>query len=144
LEGFVTRLQAINVTFKGAHQILPKVDALSRPFGVVARSPLFDRSIVELSFAIPPQLKLRGSVEKYLLKQAVQDLLPSGDPRPAQERHVGAGRGLVSGSAARPGARTALRRPGPRGLFRRDYWNVCSRAGSVACGRGTGRRSGSW
>jgi asparagine synthase (glutamine-hydrolysing) len=52
------------------------VDALSAAFGVLARSPLFDRTIVETAFAIPPQLKLRGSVEKYLLKQAVNDLLP--------------------------------------------------------------------
>ncbi len=73
---FVTRLQALNVMFKGGHHILPKVDALSLPQGVVARSPLFDRAIVELSFAIPPQLKLRGSVEKYMLKEAVRDLLP--------------------------------------------------------------------
>jgi len=73
---FVTKLQAINITLKGAHHILPKVDAISAPFGVVARSPLFDRDVVELSLAIPPQLKLRGSVEKYLLKEAVRDLLP--------------------------------------------------------------------
>jgi asparagine synthase (glutamine-hydrolysing) len=73
---FVNRLMAINVTFKGGHHILPKVDALSAPFGVLARSPLFDRAVVEVAFAIPPQLKLRGSVEKYLLKQAVSDLLP--------------------------------------------------------------------
>jgi asparagine synthase (glutamine-hydrolysing) len=73
---FVGRLQAMNVTLKGAHHILPKVDAESRPFGVLPRSPLFDRSLVELAFALPPQLKLRGSVEKYLLKQAVRDLLP--------------------------------------------------------------------
>lgn len=74
---FVTKLQAINVTFKGAHHILPKVDAVSAPFGVVARSPLFDRSVVETAFRIPPQLKLRGSVEKYLLKRAVSDVLPA-------------------------------------------------------------------
>jgi len=74
---FVTKLQAINITLKGAHHILPKVDAISAPFGVVARSPLFYRDVVELSLAIPPQLKLRGSVEKYLLKEAVRDLLPS-------------------------------------------------------------------
>ncbi len=73
---FVSKLQGINVAFKGGHHILPKVDAESAPFGVLARSPLFDREVVELSFRIPPQLKLRGSVEKYLLKQAVQDLLP--------------------------------------------------------------------
>jgi asparagine synthase (glutamine-hydrolysing) len=74
--GFVTRLQALNVTLKGAHHILPKVDAVSRPFGVLPRSPLFDRRLVELAFALPPQWKLRGPVEKYLLKQAVRDLLP--------------------------------------------------------------------
>lgn len=73
---FVTKLQAINVVFKGGHHILPKVDALSAISGVVARSPLFDRAVVEASFALPPQLKLRGSVEKYLLKRCAEDLLP--------------------------------------------------------------------
>jgi asparagine synthase (glutamine-hydrolysing) len=75
-QGFVTRLQALNVIWKGGHHILPKVDAESRPFGVLPRSPLFDRRVVELAFAIPPQWKLHGSVEKYLLKEAVRDLLP--------------------------------------------------------------------
>jgi asparagine synthase (glutamine-hydrolysing) len=75
---FVTRLMAVNVAFKGAHHILPKVDALSAPFGVLPRSPLFARPIVETAFAIPPQWKLRGAVEKYLLKEAVRDLLPAG------------------------------------------------------------------
>ena len=73
---FVTRLQALNIALKGAHHILPKVDAESAPFGVVARSPLFDRAVVEMSLAIPPRWKLHGSVEKYLLKRAVEDLLP--------------------------------------------------------------------
>ncbi|HJZ93925.1 MAG TPA: asparagine synthase-related protein, partial [Gemmataceae bacterium] len=62
---------------KGGHHILPKVDALSYPFGVLPRSPLFDRRVVELSAAIPSQLKLRGTVEKFLLKRAVRDLLPA-------------------------------------------------------------------
>ena len=72
----VAKLMAINVAFKGPFHILHKVDALSAAFGTVARSPLFDRAIVETAFAIPPQLKLRGAVEKYLLKEAVRDLLP--------------------------------------------------------------------
>ena len=72
----MTRLQAMNVLFKGAHHILHKVDEVSAPAGVLPRSPLFDREVVELAFALPPELKLRGSVEKYLLKQAVADLLP--------------------------------------------------------------------
>ena len=49
---------------------------MSAPFGAVARSPLLDRAIVEMAMSIPSQLKLRGSSEKYLLKQAVRDLLP--------------------------------------------------------------------
>ena len=73
---FVTQLMAINVAFKGPHHILQKVDCQSFPFGVLPRSPLFDRGVVELAFRIPATLKLKGSTEKYLLKRAVADLLP--------------------------------------------------------------------
>jgi asparagine synthase (glutamine-hydrolysing) len=75
---FVTQLMAINVALKGPHHILQKVDCQSAPFGVLPRSPLFDRAIVELAFRVPARLKLRGSQEKYLLKRAVADLLPPG------------------------------------------------------------------
>jgi asparagine synthase (glutamine-hydrolysing) len=75
--GLVSKLMAINTRFKGAHHILPKIDALSAPFGIRARSPLFAKQVVELAFAIPPELKLRGTDEKYLLKAAVADLLPA-------------------------------------------------------------------
>lgn len=73
---FVGKLQALNLTLKGAHHILHKVDEVSAPFGVLPRAPLFDRQVVELAFALQPQFKLRGSVEKYLLKRAVEDILP--------------------------------------------------------------------
>lgn len=75
-KSFVGRLMSINLLCKGAHHILGKVDALSGPFGVLPRAPLFDRDVVETAFAMPPQLKLRGTIEKYLLKEAVRDLLP--------------------------------------------------------------------
>lgn len=73
---FVSRLQAMNITLKGAHHILPKVDALSAPAGVLPRAPLFDHRVVAFSLRLRPKLKLNGAVEKYLLKQAVRDLLP--------------------------------------------------------------------
>ncbi len=73
---FVGRLMALNLSLKGAHHILHKVDEVSAPFGVLPRAPLFDRRVVEVAFELPPQLKLKGSVEKYLLKRAVEDLLP--------------------------------------------------------------------
>lgn len=71
------KLMAINVAFKGAHHILPKVDHLSFASGVRPRSPLFDRRVVELSFEIPASQKRRGAIEKHLLKEAVRDLLPA-------------------------------------------------------------------
>jgi len=72
----VNRLMALNVTSKGAHHILPKLDQLSRPHGVLPRSPLFDRQIVDAAMRMPAELKLRGPIEKYILKRAVEDLLP--------------------------------------------------------------------
>ena len=74
---YLNRLMAVNIAFKGAHHILPKVDHLGAPFGVCARSPLFDRRVVDFSFQIPAQLKRNGATEKYLLKAAVRDLLPA-------------------------------------------------------------------
>ena len=74
--GLLDQLMAINVSFKGAHHILPKVDHLSFAHGCSPRSPLFDKQLVQLSMQIPAQLKRSGAIEKYLLKQAVRDLLP--------------------------------------------------------------------
>jgi len=74
--GLLDRLMAINVTWKGAHHILPKVDRLAFVEGVTPRSPLFERRLVELAFAIPGVLKRKGAEEKWLLKRAVEELLP--------------------------------------------------------------------
>lgn len=73
---FVGKLMALNLILKGAHHILHKVDEVSAPFGMLPRAPLFDERVAEVAFRAPPQLKLKGSVEKYLLKRAVEDILP--------------------------------------------------------------------
>jgi asparagine synthase (glutamine-hydrolysing) len=74
---FLNRLMALNIKFKGADQILTKVNNLTHAANLQGRSPLFDRRIVELSMAIPPEYKLSGVREKAVLKQAVADLLPA-------------------------------------------------------------------
>jgi asparagine synthase (glutamine-hydrolysing) len=119
--GFVSRLQAINVSFKGGHHILPKVDALSAPFGVLPRSPLFDRAVVELAFAIPPQLKLHGSVEKYLLKEAVRDLLPRAIVERPKSGMLVPVEAWFQGPLRRQARERVLDGLAPWGLFRRDY-----------------------
>lgn len=74
---YLNRLMALNIKFKGADQILTKVNNLTQVAKLQGLSPLFDRRIVELSMAIPPAYKLSGVQEKAVLKQAVADLLPS-------------------------------------------------------------------
>ena len=74
---YLNRLMIINIKFKGADQILTKVNNLTQAAGLIGHSPLFDQRIVELSMQIPPEYKLSGVQEKAVLKQAVADLLPT-------------------------------------------------------------------
>lgn len=74
---FLNRLLDVNVRFKGADHILTKVANLTSANGLVGRSPLADRRVIDASFAIPPAHKLAGTVEKAVLKAAVEDLLPA-------------------------------------------------------------------
>jgi asparagine synthase (glutamine-hydrolysing) len=64
---------ALNIKFKGADQILTKVNNLTQTAGLHGRAPLFDQRIVDLSMTVPPKYKLSGVVEKAVLKQAVAD-----------------------------------------------------------------------
>lgn len=73
---YLNRLMVLNIKYKGADQILTKVNNLTNAVGLQGRSPLFDQRIVEQSLQIPPEYKLSGVQEKAVLKQAVADLLP--------------------------------------------------------------------
>ncbi|MGB5960826.1 MAG: asparagine synthase-related protein [Coleofasciculaceae cyanobacterium] len=73
---YLNRLMALNIKYKGADQILTKVNNLTKAVELQGRSPLFDQRIVEQSLQIPPEYKLSGVQEKAVLKQAVIDLLP--------------------------------------------------------------------
>lgn len=73
----LNRLLHTNIRTKGAHHILPKVERLTAACGVQARSPLFDRHVVDVAFTVPPRLKLVDGQEKWVLKEAVADLLPA-------------------------------------------------------------------
>lgn len=75
-KSYLNRLMALNIKFKGADQILTKVNNLTQAVALEGRSPLFDPRIVEMSMQIPPKYKLSGVQEKAVLKQAIADLLP--------------------------------------------------------------------
>ena len=56
--------------------ILWKSDRLSMAHGVEARVPFMDHPLVELAAHIPPELKLNGMDEKYILKKLMAPHLP--------------------------------------------------------------------
>jgi asparagine synthase (glutamine-hydrolysing) len=52
------------------------MDRTNQCWGLDVRTPLFDRALAEASFRLPPQMKLHGACEKYVLKLALQKFLP--------------------------------------------------------------------
>ena len=56
--------------------ILVKVDRMSMATSLEARAPFLDRDVIELAFRMPGQMKLRGGTRKYVLKKAMEGVLP--------------------------------------------------------------------
>ncbi|WP_238005772.1 asparagine synthase-related protein [Dactylosporangium sp. AC04546] len=77
MRSHLNRLLHCNLRTKGAHHILTKVERLTAACGLQGRAPLFDRQVIDHAFTIPPRLKLAGTEEKWILKEAVRDLLPA-------------------------------------------------------------------
>ncbi|MDT0441411.1 asparagine synthetase B family protein [Streptomyces johnsoniae] len=121
MTGLLNQLLHANLRTKGAHHILTKVERITAATGLEGRAPLFDRAVIDHAFRVPPRQKLSGTTEKWILKEAVRDLLPativdrpkSGMRVPVQQWLDGPlrdlGHDLLLGRAARA-----------RGLFRED------------------------
>lgn len=56
--------------------LLVKLDRATMAHGLEARCPFLDHRLVEFAARLPSQFKIRRSTSKYLLKAAMQDLLP--------------------------------------------------------------------
>ncbi|MGW2054564.1 asparagine synthetase B family protein [Streptomyces sp. NPDC001840] len=121
MDHLLNQLLHCNLRTKGAHHILTKVERLTASQGLQGRAPLFDRRVVDHAFATPPRWKLNGAVEKWVLKEAVRDLLPgtvvdrpkSGMRVPVQQWLGGPLRELAGDLLLGREARA-------RGLFRQD------------------------
>jgi asparagine synthase (glutamine-hydrolysing) len=59
-------------------ELLMKQDQMSMAASIESRVPFLDHTFVEFAARIPDRLKIRGHVQKYILKAAVSDLLPPG------------------------------------------------------------------
>ncbi len=77
MNSYLNRLLYVNIRTKLAHHILPKVERITSFWDLSGHSPLADKAIIDNAFTIPPELKLHGTIEKWILKEAVRDLLPA-------------------------------------------------------------------
>jgi asparagine synthase (glutamine-hydrolysing) len=67
-----------DVNFYLPDDLLKKVDMASMAHGLECRAPFLDHKLVEFALSIPPRLKLRKNVSKYLLRKAMEPDLPDG------------------------------------------------------------------
>jgi asparagine synthase (glutamine-hydrolysing) len=73
---FLNRVRLADISLKGSQNILPRAERVANGETLDVRVPLFDRALAEASFRLPPQLKLHGACEKYILKLILQRHLP--------------------------------------------------------------------
>jgi asparagine synthase (glutamine-hydrolysing) len=58
-------------------ELLMKQDQMSMAASLESRVPFLDHVLVEFTASIPAKFAIKGLAGKYILKQAVEDLLPS-------------------------------------------------------------------
>lgn len=56
--------------------LLVKLDRASMRYGLESRVPLLDHRIIEFSLNLSPQLKMKGGVQKHLLKKVLYRYMP--------------------------------------------------------------------
>jgi asparagine synthase (glutamine-hydrolysing) len=57
-------------------ELLMKQDQMGMAASIESRVPFLDHEVVEFAATIPDSLKIRGRIQKYVLKKSVEDLLP--------------------------------------------------------------------
>jgi asparagine synthase (glutamine-hydrolysing) len=75
-ENRLEQMQFLDMNFYMAEDILSKVDRASMAVSLEVRAPFLDPRVAEYAAGLPPEYKLRGNKGKYILKEAVKDLLP--------------------------------------------------------------------
>ena len=59
------------------HELLMKQDQMSMAASIESRVPFLDHKLVEFTAKMPRQLKLRGGTTKWVLREAMKDILPA-------------------------------------------------------------------
>lgn len=72
----IERMQFLDINFYLAEDILTKVDRASMAVSLETRAPFLDPRIAEFAAGLPFEYKLKGKNGKYILKKAMENLLP--------------------------------------------------------------------
>jgi asparagine synthase (glutamine-hydrolysing) len=72
----IEQMQYLDINFYMAEDILTKVDRAAMAVSLETRAPFLDPRIGQFAASIPVEYKLKGSKGKYILKEAVKDLIP--------------------------------------------------------------------
>ncbi|MEW5977983.1 MAG: asparagine synthase (glutamine-hydrolyzing) [Acidobacteriota bacterium] len=73
----LSRIQYLDIKTYLTDDILTKVDRASMATSLEVRCPLLDHKLMELIASMPPTLKLKGRMAKYLFKRAMERYLPN-------------------------------------------------------------------
>jgi asparagine synthase (glutamine-hydrolysing) len=73
---FMTQLMMVDVQSYLPGDILTKVDRMSMAHSLEARVPLLDNEVAEFALSLPPSLKFRDGVGKWVLRRALADRVP--------------------------------------------------------------------
>ncbi len=75
-DNLIEQLLYLDINTYLPEDLLVKMDIATMANSVEARVPFLDHRLMEFIATIPPRLKLKGTVTKYILKQAFSDFLP--------------------------------------------------------------------
>jgi asparagine synthase (glutamine-hydrolysing) len=70
------RMTYIELKQRLAELLLQRLDRIAMLSSVEGREPFLDHELVEFAVALPPRMKYRDGRGKYVLRQAVKDILP--------------------------------------------------------------------
>lgn len=73
---FLTRMTYLELKLRLPELLLMRVDKITMATSVEARVPFLDHELVEYAMGIPRVLKVHGTTGKYILKRALESILP--------------------------------------------------------------------